>query len=184
MRDSRDARAAGAADEGGGLAMWRSVDGRDALRACARARHGRFAAPTPWFAAPRRVRRLGYLLGYLLVRSLGCSRARSLVGWFAGWLRAFAPSVCVRLRRGARRLVAIVVLRGVASLLRHVQLPPTGPTRPAVLTRALCRGGACFPGTTWGRLRSSGDVASAPCSKARTQLVIFFSFFCLFTLDL
>ena len=79
MRDSRDARAA---DEGGGLAMWRSVDGRDALRACARARHGRFAAPIPWFATPRHVRRLGHSIGRLLIGS----RARSLAGWFAGWM--------------------------------------------------------------------------------------------------
>ena len=122
--------------------MWRSVVGRDALRACARARHGRFAAPTPWFAAPRRVRRLGYLLGYLLVRSLGCSRARSLVGWLDGSLADFTllhpvfVFACVVARGGWWLLLSCAAsLRcsNTSSCLRQVQQGRQGwPVRRAV----------------------------------------------------
>ena len=69
----RDARAA---DEGGGLAMWRSVDGRDALRACARARHGRTHTLVRHVARP---------LAHSLARLLTGAFAGSLAGWLAGF---------------------------------------------------------------------------------------------------
>ena len=155
---------------------WRSgyvaVGGRarraESLRALATA-----ASPHPHPGSPRPTARL---LARLLARSL----ARLLTGAFAGWMVRWLTS-----RFCTRCLCSLASWRAaVGGYCRLARRRFTAPTRPAASDRsnkagsvgpcaARCRGGACFLGATWGWPRSSGDVASAPCLKARTRLVIF-----------